>query len=93
VKVNKKLMPYVAFFIASIVLLDICYNVMPSQKVASGDPLPFLQGGLVWTVAAVIGIGGICVWAYLRSFATTKLIPIRDPRIGECLTYHQGHAD
>ncbi len=93
VKVNKKLMPYIAFFIASIVLLDICYNVMPSQKVASGDPLPFLQGGLIWTIAAVIGIGGICVWAYLRSFATTKLIPIRDPRIGECLTYHQGHAD
>jgi len=86
-------MPWVAGFIAAIVLLDICYNVMPSAKDAGGDPAPFLQSGLIWTLATVVGIGGICVWAYLRSFATTKLIPIRDPRIGECLTYHQAHAD
>ena len=32
---------------------------------------------------SVIGVGGICIWAYLRSFATTRLIPIRDPRIVE----------
>lgn len=93
VKVNRKFMPWVAAWIAAIVLLDICYNVMPAKKDISGDPLPFLQPGLIWTAAAVIGIGGICFWAYLRSFTTTKLIPIRDPRIGECLTYHQGHAD
>jgi hypothetical protein len=36
-------------------------------------------------MTSVVGVGGICVAAYLRSFATTKLIPIRDPRIGECL--------
>lgn len=93
VKISKKFMPFVAVWIAAIVLLDICYNVMPAKKLASGDPLPFLQSGLIWTIAAVVGMGGICVWAYLRSFATTKLIPIRDPRIGECLTYHQPHAD
>lgn len=93
VKVSKTFMPFVALWIAAIVLLDICYNVMPAEKTAGGDPLPFLQLGLVWTAAAVVGIGGVCVWAYLRSFATTKLIPIHDPRINECLTYHQGHAD
>ncbi len=93
VKLNKRVMPWVALFIAVIVLLDICYNVMPAQKLPTGDPQPFLQGGLLWTCTALVGVGGICVWAYLRSFATTKLIPIRDPRIGECLTYHQAHAD
>ncbi|MBI5380820.1 MAG: hypothetical protein HZA31_02855 [Opitutae bacterium] len=93
VKINKKLLPVVAAFIALIVLLDICYNVMPAKKLPNGDPYPFLQGGLIWTLTSVVGIGGICVWAYLKSFATTKLIPIRDPRIGECLTYHQPHAD
>jgi hypothetical protein len=35
----------------------------------------------------VVGVGGICVAAYLRSLPTTKLIPIRDPRIGECLNH------
>jgi hypothetical protein len=32
------------------------------------------------------------VWAYLKSFPTTKLIPIRDPRIVESLTYHEPSA-
>ena len=36
----------------------------------------------------MIGIGGICIWSYLSSFPTTKLIPIRDPRIVESLTNH-----
>lgn len=93
VKINKRLMPWVAVWIAAIVLLDICYNAMPSKKLANGDPYPFFQDGLIWTVTALVGIGGVCAWAYLRSFPTTKLIPIRDPRIGECLTYHQPHAD
>jgi hypothetical protein len=93
VKVNKGLMPWVALWIAAIVLLDLCYNILPAAKLPSGDPLPFLRGSLVWTLASVVGIGGLCFWAYLRSFPSTKLIPIRDPRIGECLTYHQAHAD
>jgi len=93
VKVNKALMPWVALFIAAVVLLDICYNVMPAKKLSSGDPLPFLQLGLLWTVAAVIGMGGICVWAYLKSFPKAKPVPTRDPRIAECLVYHQAHAD
>ncbi len=93
VKVNRSFMPYVAYWIAAIVLLDICYNVLPSVKTIGGDPLPFLSFNLVWTLASVVGVGGICVWSYLRSFPSTKLIPIRDPRIGECLTYTQPHAD
>jgi len=31
----------------------------------------------------------VCVWSYLKSFPTTKLIPIRDPRIVESLTHHE----
>jgi hypothetical protein len=93
VKLNKRLMPWISLFIAAVVLLDICYNVMPAARYPSGDPMPFLQPGLVWIAAAVVGMGGVCAWAYLRSFATTKLIPIRDPRIAECLVYRQPHAD
>lgn len=88
-KINKVAMPRIALFIAAVVLIDMIYNVMPSKKDALGNAYPFLSGNLVWIATAVIGIGGVCVWAYLNSFAKTKLIPIRDPRIVESLTHHE----
>lgn len=71
------------------ILVDICYNILPALKDEHGNALPFLSLNLLWVLSAVVGVGGVCVWAYLRSFPTTKLIPIRDPRIGECLTHHE----
>ena len=62
------------------------------MKDVHDEPLPFLSLNLLWVASSVIGIGGICVWAYLRSFATAKLIPIRDPRIVESLTHHEATA-
>ncbi len=93
VKVNKKVFPWVGVFIATVVLVDICYNALPARLTPTGDPLPFLSINLVWVFAAVVGMGGVCTWSYLRSFAHAKLIPIRDPRISECLTYHKPNAD
>lgn len=92
-KLNKRVMPRVAIWIAAIFLLDLIYNIWPAKKTSGGDPLPFLAVHQLWTLTAVVGIGGICIWAYLRSFPTTKLIPIRDPRIEECLAYHESSAD
>ncbi len=89
VKLSKVWMPRIAFFIAVIFLVDIIYNVWPAKKNELGDPLPFLALHQLWTLTAVIGIGGVCIWAYLKSFPTAKLIPIRDPRIGESLTHHE----
>ena len=66
-----------------------CYNILPALKDAHGDSLPFLSINLLWVATSVVGVGGVCVWAYLRSFPTAKLIPIRDPRIGESLTHHE----
>jgi hypothetical protein len=92
-KLSRTQMPWVALWIAAIFLLDLIYNIWPSKKDAAGDALPFLQLHQLWTVTAVMGVGGVCVWAYLRSFPTAKLIPIRDPRIGESLSYHESSAD
>lgn len=89
IKLSKVWMPRIGFFIAVIFLMDIIYNVWPAKKDALGDPLPFLALHQLWTFTAVIGIGGVCIWAYLKSFPTAKLIPIRDPRIGESLTHHE----
>jgi hypothetical protein len=92
IKVNKRLIPLVAWFIAFVFLIDLCYNIMPAKKHDNGDPYPFLQIGLLWNLTAVVGIGGVCIWSYLRSLPTTKLIPIRDPRIVESLTHHDPSA-
>lgn len=78
-----------ALWILAVILVDLCYNILPALKDAHGDPLPFFSVHLIWVVTSVAGIGGICVWSYLKSFPTTKLLPIRDPRIGECMTYHE----
>jgi hypothetical protein len=89
VKLSKTWLPRVGAFIAAVVLVDMTYNVMPSLKNSSGDAYPFLSLNLLWIATSVVGVGGVCVWAYLNSFAKTKLIPIRDPRIVESLTYHE----
>jgi hypothetical protein len=88
-KVTKHILRRIAYWILFTILIDLCYNILPGIKDANGDAAPFLSLNLLWVVTSVVGIGGICVWAYLKSFPTTKLIPIRDPRIVECLTHHE----
>ena len=93
VKVDKKVIPWVAAWILFIFYVDICYNVMPAfQDHHTHETQPFLQLGQLWNLTALAGIGGVCAWAYLKSFGTAKLIPIRDPRINESLTYHEPSA-
>lgn len=88
-KVTKHIIRRIAYWNLAIILVDICYNILPALKDSHGDSLPFFSLNLVWVLTSVVGVGGICVWSYLRSFPTTKLIPIRDPRIGESLTHHE----
>jgi hypothetical protein len=87
-KVTPHIIRRIALWILAIILLDMCYNVLPALKDEHGDSLPFFSIRILWVLTSVVGIGGICAWAYLRSFPTTKLIPIRDPRVGESLTHH-----
>jgi hypothetical protein len=88
-KLNKGWMKFMAIWIAAIVLIDIIYNIWPAKKNELGDPVAFFGVHMLWTLTAVIGVGGVWLWAYLKSFPKQKLIPIRDPRIGESLTYHE----
>ena len=80
---------FIMIWILGTILVDMCYNILPALKDEHGDSLPFFSIRLLWVLTSVVGIGGVCVWAYLKSFPTTKLIPIRDPRIAESLTYHE----
>jgi len=83
---------FIAGWILVMLFVDVAFNTLPAVKDAGGLPRPFFSPALVWDAAALSGVGGICVWAYLRSFATTRLLPIRDPRIVECLTHHESSA-
>jgi hypothetical protein len=82
----------ISVWVAVIILVDLCYNILPALKDAHDEPLPFLSLNLLWVLASAIGVGGICAWSYLKSFPTAKLIPIRDPRIVESLTHHEATA-
>lgn len=88
-KVTPHIIQRIAYIVLATILIDICYNVLPALRDAHDDPQSFLSIRLLWVITSVIGVGGICIWSYLRSFPTSKLIPIRDPRIGESLTHHE----
>jgi len=88
-KVTHHIIRRIAFWVLTVILIDLCYNILPALKDEHGDSLPFFSLNLLWVITSVVGVGGVCIWAYLRSFPTTKLIPIRDPRISECLTHHE----
>ena len=88
-KVTHHIIRRISLAMLASILIDLCYNVLPALKDSHGDSLPFLSINLVWVATSVAGVGGICVWAYLRSMPTTRLIPIRDPRILESLTHHE----
>jgi hypothetical protein len=91
-KLNHRRAAFIAWWILAMMLVDVCFNTLPAMKDAAGHPLPFISPLMIWHFTALIGVGGVCVWAYLRSFATTKLFPIRDPRIVECLTHHESSS-
>ena len=79
----------VAIWVPCIIFFDLCYNILPALKNEHGDALPLFSFNFLWTVTAVIGVGGIWLYAYLTSFPTAKLIPIRDPRVNESLLHHE----
>jgi len=91
-KIEQGRAQFIAGWILVMLFVDICFNTLPAIKDVAGHPRPFFSSALIWQLTALAGVGGVCVWAYLRSFPTAKLIPIRDPRIVECLTHHESSA-
>ena len=88
-KLDHRRATFISCWILVMLFVDVCFNTLPAMKDAAGHPRPFFSPLMIWHATALIGVGGICIWAYLRSFPTAKLIPIRDPRIVECLTHHE----
>jgi hypothetical protein len=87
-KVTAHILRRIACWILGTIFIDLCWNILPAVKDAQGHALPFFSWSVLWALTSTIGIGGVCVWSYLREVSSTKLIPIHDPRIGESLTHH-----
>ncbi|HXQ80464.1 MAG TPA: hypothetical protein VN775_04075 [Opitutaceae bacterium] len=88
-KVTHATIRRIAYMILFVIFVDIAYNILPALKDEKGNPLAFFSLRLVWSLTSLAGVGGFCIAAYLRSLPTTKLIPIRDPRIAECLSHDE----
>ena len=72
-------------------LLDLYFNILPGKLV---NPEEHAAGYLVrqftvnWVDAAsLIGIGGVCIFAFCRSARKVEPIPIRDPNILLSINY------
>ncbi|MGJ3243985.1 MAG: hypothetical protein ACFE0O_13665 [Opitutales bacterium] len=75
-------------------LLDVYWNILPGKKTDPdpGNALGYTvrEFSIHWVdVCSLIGVGGICVWAYLRSMKQARPIPVKDPRIQASLNCHE----
>ena len=82
---------FISIWILAFHALDLYWNIIPGKvwEASLGHYVvrPF---SIHWVdLASLVGVGGVLVWAFLRSAARTRPIPIRDPRIAESLNCHE----
>ena len=89
-KTSHKAMTFMASWILCMQLLDVFFNVLPSLKDHHGHVFQMFGSpvNFVWYITGVLGGIGVLLWAYWSSFRQTKIIPIRDPRIADCLNHN-----
>ncbi|MGF1483083.1 MAG: hypothetical protein ACFBZ8_01830 [Opitutales bacterium] len=88
----KERLLFIGYWIAAFAVTDFYFNIIPgkknvpeaSEKYPLGYKLDALfDASILFDIAAIVGIGGLFVWALLRSMNKTEVIPIHDPRIDE----------
>ena len=79
----------IAGWILGFHVLDLYWNIVPGKMVDFGSHGYLVRQFSVtfFDLAAIVGMGGICVWAMCRSMARAEPIPVRDPNILESLNY------
>ena len=81
----------VASWILVFHVVDLYWNIVPGKLVnADGHGYvvrPFTVSP--YDIAAIVGIGGLCIWAFCRSMKKAEPIPVRDPNIAKSLNYSE----
>jgi hypothetical protein len=80
----------VAIWILVFHVLDLYWNIIPGKLVMPdhGEGYLVRQFSISpYDIAALVGIGGICIFAMCRSMKKAEPIPVRDPNIVTSLNY------
>jgi len=91
VKIVLSRMLFISLWIFTFFIVDLYFNILPVKNPAENVLGYVVQQFSIthWDLAAIIGLGGICLWAFLRSIPKAQPIPIHDPRIQESLHAHE----
>lgn len=85
VKRSRRMLLWVAVWVAALRYLDLYWMLAPSMR---GDSL---AGALTWMdAAALAGIGGLWLGMFLRGLGSQPVVPARDPAFQEAMA-HGGH--
>lgn len=83
-KKRAALLAKVAVFMLFMRWLDIYWNVTPTLAAQHEEGLHLISG--LWIdAAALVGLGGIWGWSYLRQLQQRPLLPVGDPYLAEAL--------
>lgn len=80
----------VSVWILFFTVLDLYWNIIPGKLVTPDHGEGYLVRQFsvtIFDIAALVGVGGVCIWAMLRSMKRTEPIPIRDPNIEKSINY------
>jgi len=69
--------------------VDLAWLILPAYTKPGEAAFPW--GGVVLYLAALAGIGGVWVWAFIRRLRTAPLVPLRDPRVVAALARERAH--
>ncbi len=90
-KVVEKRLLFISVWILIFQMIDFHYNIvpgrLPSDNAVGYDVREFSI--TVFDFASWIGMGALCLWAYLRSAAKHGPIPVSDPQIQKALHYYE----
>lgn len=72
-------------------ILDLYFNILPG-KIPADNVVGYVIRPFdvsIFDISALLGIGGVCVWAFIRSALSKSPIPIHDPFIENSVHHHE----
>ncbi len=69
--------------------VDLCWVILPSEIRDPHHPY-FPWSEMLLSIPALVGVGGVSVWAFLNMYKTRPWIPVNDPRVNTALEHAGG---